>query len=41
MGWQDKKGITITYTFQNVLMSLEINQTKYGWIRAVNFTISQ
>ena len=29
MGWQDKKGITSTYTFQNVLMSLiKININK-------------
>ena len=36
---KDKKGIT--YAFQKILDNLIPNWTKYGWIKAVNFTIEQ
>ena len=36
---KDKKGIKITNAFQK--MNLIVNQTKYGWIKVVNFTIDQ
>ena len=38
---KDKKGITITNAFQKSDMNLIANQTKYGEIKAVNFTINQ
>ena len=36
---KDKKGITITNRFQKNLKNLIENQTKYGLIKEVNFTI--
>ena len=36
---KDKKGITITNRFQKILKNLIENQTKYGLIKEVNFTI--
>ena len=35
------KVITITNAFQKILKYLIANQTKYGWIKAVNFIIDQ
>ena len=44
-GWviplKDKKGITITNSFQNIFKKSFKNQTKYGLIKAVNFIIAQ
>ena len=44
-GWviplKDKKGITITNAFQNILKKSYKNQTKYDLIKAVNFIIAQ
>ena len=36
---KDKKSITITNRFQKILKNLIENQTKYGLIKEVNFTI--
>ena len=36
-----KKGITITNVFYQSLMNLDTQQTKYGWIDVVSFTIDQ
>ena len=38
---KDKKGITITYAFLENQMNQTENQTKYGKIKAVKFTIDQ
>ena len=38
---RDKRGITITNAFQNILKNLIENQTKCGLIKVVNFTIDQ
>ena len=39
--WKAKKGITITNAFQENWMSLVVNQTRYGHIKVVKFTISE
>ena len=38
---KDKKGVTITKAFQNLLKAFNCKQTKYGWIKGGNFTIDQ
>ena len=38
---KDKKGITITNAFQNILKNLIENETKYRLITAANFIIDQ
>ena len=38
---KDKKGITITNAFQNILDDQTANQIKYGWIKTVNFAMDQ
>ena len=38
---KDKKGITLPMIFRKLLKKLIENQTKYGLIKAVNFTIAQ
>ena len=38
---KDKKSITITNAFQNILSESNRKQTKYGQIKAKNFTIDQ
>ena len=36
---KDRKGISIVSALQKILDKLDVNQTKYGWIKVVNFTI--
>ena len=36
---KDKKGVSIVDTFQKILGDSKKNQTKYGLIKEVNFTI--
>ena len=38
---ENKKVITITNAFQKNLMSQAAKKTKYGQIKAVNFTVDQ
>ena len=38
---KDKRGITITNAFKNFYKNLISKQTRYGQIKAVNFTIDQ
>ena len=38
---KDKKGITVTNVFKKSQINLIANQTKYGQIKAVNFTADQ
>ena len=38
---KDKRGITITNTFEKFLKNLFANQTKYGSIKVANFIIDQ
>ena len=38
---KNKKGITITNAFQKILDEWNCKQTKYGWIKEVNFTVDQ
>ena len=35
---KDKKGITITNTFQEILAETNCKRNKYGWIKVANFT---
>ena len=36
---KDKKAVTIVDAFQKYQISQDVNPTKYGWIKEVNFTI--
>ena len=38
---KDKRGITITTSFQKIFDEIITKQTKYGQIKAVNFIIDQ
>ena len=38
---KDKEGITITNAFQKYQINQVVNQTKYGQIKVVNFTMNQ
>ena len=38
---EDKKGFSITNTFQKFHMNLMANQTKYGKVKVANFIIDQ
>ena len=38
---KDKKGVTVTKAFQNLLKAFNCKQTKYGQIKGGNFTIDQ